>query len=58
MFGAVCPERGTGAGLVLAACNQARTPLLSAIEPAGNGAKELSRTQQELSILTNISPVP
>ena len=51
LFGAVCPDRGTGAALVLPACNSeamqlhldeiatrsplARTPLSSSIKPAG-----------------------
>jgi hypothetical protein len=67
LFGAVCPERGTGAGLVLPACNREAMQLhLDAIAPAvGAGAHAILlcdragwHTSKALKVPRNISLMP
>src|SRR5262249_45463626 len=67
LFGAVCPERGTGAGLVLPACNREAMQLhLDAIAPiVGAGAHAILlcdragwHTSKALKVPRNISLLP
>jgi hypothetical protein len=67
LFGAVCPERGTGAGLVLPACNREAMQLhLDAIAPVvGAGAHAILlcdragwHTTKVLNVPRNISLMP